>query len=102
MPVAPTADLAPLVVSWEAALASAGHDVHGDLSMLVSPSSAVALPGPRDQLGVAVDALAEALADNSRLRASVAGLEASHARLDRKRRKLKRRLAKSGSGRQAG
>ena len=96
MPVAPTTALAPLVSSWGAALEAAGHDVRGDLSMLVPDDPAVSLPGPRDQLSVAVDALAEALADNSRLRTSVAGLEASHERLDRKRRKLKRRLKRLG------
>ncbi len=42
---------------------------------------------------MAVDALAEALADNSRLRTLVAGLEDERDRLDRKRRKWKR-LAK--------
>jgi hypothetical protein len=96
MPEAPVEGLEPLVSSWTELLASSGHDVRGDLSMLVSPASEVPLPGPRDQLGVAVDALSEALTENSRLRTSVAQLEASHERLRRKRRKLKRRLEKVG------
>ena len=53
------------------------------------------LPGPRDQLGVAVDALADALAENSRLQARVAELESERDRLDRKRRKWKRRAKAS-------
>ncbi len=93
MPVAPTASLAPLVAGWASTLATTGYDVRGDLTMLVDERVETSLPGPRDQLAAAVDALAEALADNSRLRTLVAGLEADRDRLDRKRRKWKR-LAK--------
>ncbi len=93
MPVAPTASLAPLVAGWAGTLAAAGYDVRGDLTMLVDEHTETTLPGLRNQLAVAVDALAEALADNSRLRTLVAGLEADRDRLDRKRRKWKR-LAK--------
>ena len=75
-----------------AAISEAGHDLRGDLDRLVEPGLSVSLPGPRDQLSVAVDALAETLAENSRLRDETARLEADRARLDRKRRKLKRRL----------
>jgi hypothetical protein len=46
---------------------------------------------------VAVDVLADALTENSRLRRQVLALEADRERLDRKRRKLKRRLARAGS-----
>ena len=53
-------------------------------------------PVPRDQLGVAVDALADALAENTRLRAAVAELETERDRLDRKRRKWKHRRAGGG------
>ena len=49
------------------------------------------LPATRDQLGAAVDVLADALAENSRLSALVASLETERDRLDRKRRKWKRR-----------
>jgi len=93
MPVAPTASLAPLADGWTETLASAGHNLRGDLAALVDHGEGTALPGPREQLGVAVDALAEALAENSRLRTLVAGLEADRDHLDRKRRKWKR-LAK--------
>ena len=92
MPVAPTSSLAPRVEEWTAALASAGHGLRGDLARLLDEGEATPLPAPRDQLAAAVDALAEALAENSRLRTANAELEAERDRLDRKRRKLKRRL----------
>jgi len=93
MPVAPTGSLAPPALSWTDTLASAGHDLRGDLAALVDQGEGTSLPGPRDQLGVAIDVLAEALAENSRLLTLVAGLEVDRDRLDRKRRKWKR-LAK--------
>jgi hypothetical protein len=91
MPVVRTTPLEPLVRRWESTLTSVGHDVRGSLAMLTEDGEATALPGPRDQLGVAVDALADALAENARLRTLVAGLEADRDRLDRKRRKWKTR-----------
>lgn len=97
MPVAVTSDLRPLADQWVEQLATAGHDLRGDLTMLVDDGEGTTFPGSRDQLGVAVDALAESLAENSRLRAAVVGLEADRERLDRKRRKLKRRLKQERS-----
>lgn len=103
MPVARTEVLEPLVERWATTLAVVGHDLRGDLGMLVDRVDGAevagqrSLPGPRDQLGVAVDALADALTENSRLREQVLALEADRERLDRKRRKLKRRLARAGS-----
>ena len=97
MPVARTTALDPLVERWESTLASLGHDVRGGLTMLTETGEATALPGSRDQLGVAVDALADALAENSRLHARVTELESERDRLDRKRRKWKTR-AKARSG----
>ncbi len=96
LPVAPTASLLPLVALWGATLDQAGYDVRGDLAMLTEEGAERAMPGPRDQLGVAVDALADALADNTRLRAHAAELEKERDRLDRKRRKWKDR-AKAAS-----
>ncbi|SDS95517.1 hypothetical protein SAMN04488570_3131 [Nocardioides scoriae] len=90
MPTVATSALAPLVARWRTGLAAAGHDVRGDLSALLDDADPTPLPGPRDQLGVTVDALGEALADNSALRLRVAELEADNDRLDRKRRKWKR------------
>ena len=88
MPAAPTDVLEPLVERWAAAFAAAGHDVRGDLDGLLDHVDAGegegqrALPGARDQLGVAVDALADALTENSRLRRQVATVEADRERLD--------------------
>ncbi len=83
--------LSPLVERWNSTLAQAGYDLRGDLRMLTEGAAEQVLPGPRDQLGVAVDALADALAANARLRARVAELEHERDRLDRKRRKWKHR-----------
>jgi hypothetical protein len=91
LPVTPTASLLSLVERWQVTLAMAGYDVHGDLAMLTGDREAHAVPGPRDQLGVAVDALADALAANSGLHSRIAELEQERDRLDRKRRKWKRR-----------
>jgi hypothetical protein len=99
MPVAGTAALAPVVDSWSDELTGAGHDVRGDLGLLVDEGQVTSMPGPRDQLGAAVDALIGSLADNSRLRTLVAQLDAERDRLDRKRRKLKRRLKRAASER---
>ncbi len=98
MPVAATTALAPLVERWSATLARAGHDVRGDLAALVEEGTPRSLPGARDQLGVAVDALADVLADNRRLRGLVTDLEAERERLDRKRRSWKRRAKEAAAG----
>jgi hypothetical protein len=91
LPVAPTTSLLPLVDRWNSTLAQAGYDIRGDLAMLTEDTAEQALPGPRDQLGVAVDALADALAVNAGLRTRVGELEDERDRLDRKRRKWKHR-----------
>ena len=91
MPAVPTATLRPLVERWADSLA--GHDLRGDLSLLLDGDAGQRLPGPRDQLAAAVDVLAEVLAENTRLRALADSLEKDRDRLDRKRRKWKR-LAK--------
>ena len=98
MPVVPTPALEPLAERWSAAIAAAGHDLCGSLDRLCERGETTDLPGARDQLGIAVDALADALGENARLRLQVADLEADRERLDRKRRKLKRRLAKAKQG----
>ena len=54
--------------------------------------------GVRDQLDLAVDALADVLAENDRLRAESTRLRADRDRLKRKRRKLKRQVAEAVSG----
>jgi hypothetical protein len=98
LPVAPTSSLLPLVERWEATLAHAGYDVRGDIAMLAEVTPEQALPGPRDQLGVAVDALADALGANAVLRTRVVELERERDRLDKKRRKWKHR-AQAADGR---
>jgi hypothetical protein len=98
MPAVPTTTLRPLVERWADSLA--GHDLRGDLALLLDGDAEQRLPGPRDQLAAAVDVLAEVLAENSRLRALAASLEKDRDRLDRKRRKWKRRAKQApGSGR---
>ena len=91
LPVAPTSSLLPLVERWQTTLEHAGYDLRGDLGMLTEETTEQTLPGPRDQLGVAVDALADALAANAGLRTRVAQLEDEREKLDRKRRKWKHR-----------
>ena len=91
MPAVPTATLRPVVERWADTLA--GYDLRGELAMLIDEGEAQPLPATRDQLGAAVDVLADALAENSRLRTLIASLESDRDRLDRKRRKWKR-LAK--------
>jgi hypothetical protein len=98
LPVAPTTSLLPLVERWETTLEHAGYDVRGDIAMLAEVTAEQTLPGPRDQLGVAVDALADALGVNNELRKRVAALEHERDHLDQKRRKWKDR-AKKASGR---
>ncbi|ROR92727.1 hypothetical protein [Nocardioides aurantiacus] len=96
MPTVPTDVLAPLVERWRTTLEAGGYDLQGDLLDLLDAGEPTTLPGARDQLAVAVDALGDALADNTTLRARLATLEAEVADLDRKRRKWKRRAAGVG------
>lgn len=91
LPVASTIGLAPLVAQWDLSLRSGGCDLRGDLTTLVEEGDSRALPGPHDQLSVAVDALSDAVAENSRLRDEVVGLRVERDRLERKRRKWKKR-----------
>ena len=95
MPTAHTAPLGPRLEEWATALQAAGHHVHGDLAALLDEGVPGSGPRRRDQLAAAVDALADALADNSHLRTEVAALTSERDRLDRKRRKLKRRLKRA-------
>ncbi len=94
LPVAPTSALAPLVERWETTLVAGGHDLRGDLRRLLDEGDARSLPGPRDQLGVAVDALADAVAENDRLRREVSRLRVERDQIDRLRRRWKKRARK--------
>ena len=91
MPAVPTQTLRPLVERWGETLV--GHDLRGELATLIDEGEAHPLPDTKDQLGAAVDVLADALVENSRLSKLVTTLESERDRLDRKRRKWKR-LAK--------
>ena len=74
----------PLVEQWDTAIAQAGARPRAATSrVLVDEGDEQTLPGPRDQLGAAVDALADALAENRRLRHQVDALERERDRLDR-------------------
>src|SRR4051794_19189836 len=97
-PVAPTGSLLPLVERWRSTAAHAGYDVRGDLAMLTEETLANALPGVRDQLGVAVEALADALVENAGLKSRIADLEHERDRLDRKRLKWKHRAKSVRAG----
>ena len=94
MPTVPTQVLAPLVERWRTTLEAGGYDLQGDLVGLLDAGEPTTLPGARDQLAVAVDALGDALTDNTALRSRLADLESEVARLDRKRRQWKRRARK--------
>ena len=88
MPAVPTQTLRPLVERWSDTLA--GRDLRGELATLIDVGEPQPLPDTKDQLGAAVDALADALAQNSRLSTLVTTLESERDRLERKRRKWKR------------
>ncbi|GAB3652104.1 hypothetical protein GCM10027596_00860 [Nocardioides korecus] len=102
VPVLPTAaaeGARRLVERWASDLGAPGapaYDVRGAVGDLLDPvdpdARPPAAPSRRDQLAVAVDRLAETLAENTRLREQLAVVEADRDRLDRTRRKLKRRL----------
>ncbi len=96
MPVVPTPELLPLVDRWADTLGNL--DLRGNLSTLADQGAAQSLPTAKDQLGAAVDALADSLAENSRLSTLVTSLESDRDRLDRKRRKWKRRLKQAEAG----
>ncbi len=98
MPVAPTTSLESTVTRWAETLRDAGHDLRGSLDWLCEAGAGTGLPGARDQLDLAVDTLAEVLAENARLREETAELLAERDRLKRKRRKLKAQLAEAVAG----
>jgi hypothetical protein len=91
MPSAETSALKPLVERWRTTMEQSGYDVRGELGHLTDRGEGPTLPGPRDQLSVAVDALADVMAENTRLAALVRELQADRDKLDRKRRTWKSR-----------
>ena len=95
VPRALPADLDPervldLTTAWSKLAADRGFDVHGSL---VSAGHATPAAAPGDLLAALADLLTVTTAEAERLAAEADDLRRENARLDRKRRKHKRRLA---------
>ena len=95
-------DLLEVAERWTKVIADAGHDVVGDPTDLLPRRSAPARvateePTSKDQLARTTDVLADVLVEVVRLREHAAVLEGRNARLKRKRRRLKQRLAAGSS-----
>ncbi len=90
-------DLVELAEEWGKVVADHGYDVIGDLRDLVPVRSAASTDPARaaydDRVDILTGALAEAVAEVGRLREQLSLLQQRHAKLDRKRRKLGRKLA---------
>lgn len=89
-------DLVDLVASWSKQVADEGYDVRGDIGLLAPTGSTLQDPGEaclQDRLSAMTDALSDTLVELTRLRTGNDQLAARNAKLERKRRKLKRRLA---------
>lgn len=94
-------DLRIISQRWVKELADGGYTVHGDLDELVPEPSRVPAPHPDDvdverQVDVAARATAELLLELQRNRARIAQLEHQHTKLEKRRKKLKRKLSRSG------
>ena len=85
---------------WAKAAAEAGYDVHGDLTGLLPRAGAGAGEDAPAQvrLELVSDALADAVAELTRLREQHAELQQHTAKLRRKRKRLKERLAEATRG----
>jgi hypothetical protein len=86
---------------WRKDLADGGYDVHGDTADLLPAPSDPAAAQPDDvpteeRLTTATDVLANVLVEVARLREHNQALEVRNAKLEKKRRKLKQRLAETG------
>lgn len=94
-------DLLEVGERWRKQIADGGYDVHGDTGALLPahPEPGVPLPDEvpaEERLTTATDALANVLVEVARLREHNQVLEERNAELERKKRKLKRRLAEAG------
>lgn len=97
MPQRAYPDLLEVGERWRKQLADGGYDVHGDCAALLPVEGVDA--GDQEVAGtevVSTGALADVLAEVTRLRAHNQALEERTAKLERKRRKLKQRLAAPG------
>ena len=95
-------DLLEVAERWTKLIADAGHDVVGDpTDLLPRPTAparvATAEPTSEDLLARTTDVLADVLVEVVRLREHATVLEGRNARLKRKRRRLKQRLADATS-----
>lgn len=90
--LASRAELRDAVERWAKVLASGGYDVHGDVATLAPAPAPEDLPVV-DRLTLATGALDESIAELARLRRRVVDLEAANRKLEKKRKKLKHRLA---------
>lgn len=88
----PYPDLLEVGERWRKQLADGGYDVRGDAAALLP----VEMAGPVDEAVVSSGALADVLAEVTRLRAHNQALAERNAELERKKKKLKRKLAAAG------
>lgn len=91
VPQRPYADLLAVGERWRKQLADGGYDVRGDSAALLPVEGAEAA----DEQVVSTGALADVLAEVARLRAHNQALTERNAELERKRKKLKRKLAEA-------
>lgn len=90
-------DLLEVADAWRKVLADEGYDVHGDTALLTPRSSSADRDAAEDErLAAMADALSESVAELARLREHARELAERNEKLERKRRKLKRRLAEAG------
>lgn len=94
-------DLRALGERWRKELADGGYDVHGDTADLLPAASEPTATQPDDvpaeeRLSTATDVLANVLVEVARLREHNQALEQRNAKLEKKRKKLKERLAEAG------
>ena len=98
LPAELVAELVEVGDGWRKQLADGGYDVHGDSALLLPAAAAPdgMLPDGvplDDRLSTATEALANLLVEVTRLREQCRTLEQRNATLERKRKKLKLRLA---------
>ena len=92
VPRRPYADLLEVGERWRKQLADGGYDVHGDSAALLPVEGVDAVA---DEV-VSTGALADVVAEVTRLRAHNQVLAERNAELERKKRKLKKKLAEAG------
>jgi hypothetical protein len=101
VPRRPYPDLLEVGERWRKQLAEGGYDVRGDATSLLPVERAGAVDGEADGEAdgedvVSTGALADVLAEVTRLRAHNQALAERNAELERKRKRLKKRLAAAG------